>query len=169
MYCLSCWNLEPAPTPQAARAKRSFAGRSLPSFLTRKRGSACGRVSFLGGRKETKRPPGVRGEQMDLSVLYQPVQGPYPRSPPGPPWAVEQACTGAYPRTLEQIPPAGRFRCVVRPFSRPRLPGALFSITFGPTFYSKNPPGCFLDEYFCHQKEGAQAAPVCAWGRENGI
>ncbi len=151
-------------SPRRSEAKRSFAGSSLPSFLTRKRGSACGRVSFLGGRKETKRPPGVRGEQMDLAVLCQPVQGPYPRSPPGPPWVVEQACAGAYPRTLPQIPPAGRLHCVVRLFSRPRLPGALFYVTFGLFFYSKYPPGCFLDEYFCHQREGAQAAPVCAFG-----
>ena len=102
-----------------------------------------------------------------MSELYQPVQGPYPRSPPGPPWVVERACAGAYPRTLAQIPPAGRLSCVVRPFSRPRLPGTLLPVTFGPFFYGKNPPGCFLDEYFCHQNLDAQAAPDCARREEN--
>ena len=90
--------------------------------------------------------------------------GPYPRSPPGPPRAVEQACTGAYPRTLSQIPPAGWLSCIVRPFSRPRLPGALFYVTLGLCFYRKSPPGCFLYEYFCHQNVGTQAAPVLCMG-----
>ncbi len=142
--------------------KRSFPQKFFASF--KKGSAACGRVSFLGGRKgREKRNQKTAGGPRGAEVMGRPMT--YPRSPPGPPRVVERACTGAYPRTLEQIPPAGRLSCVVRPSSRPRLPGAPFFAAFALPFYSKYPPGCFLDEYFCHQNLEAQAAPVLRIGK----
>ena len=87
-HSLSCWDTEPDSDPRRSEAKRSFAGSSLPSFLSGKRGRFRLRAGFFSRREKRNQktaggPRGADGLVRAVPARPRSISPLYPRSPVG--------------------------------------------------------------------------------------